>query len=91
MHRMCLIARIASKYSPNASAVANPRITRQWMLPCVDQPVNQRPSNSTPLAQDVYGKQILPVFPLKPVNKVSLGDFGTKRFVDVEQGKQRAV
>ena len=34
--------------------------------------------------QDVYGRQILPVFPLKPVNKVSLGDFGTKRFVDPE-------
>ncbi|KAL4435422.1 hypothetical protein ABPG77_006184 [Micractinium sp. CCAP 211/92] len=36
------------------------------------------------LMKDVYGKQILPVFPLKPVNKVSLGDFGTKRFVDPE-------
>ncbi len=34
------------------------------------------------LMKDVYGKQILPVFPLKPVNKVSLGDFGTKRFVE---------
>ena len=39
------------------------------------------------LMKDVYGKQILPVFPLKPVNKVSLGDFGTKRFVDPEAGK----
>ncbi len=37
------------------------------------------------LMKDVYGKQILPVFPLKPVNKVSLGDFGTKRFVDAEK------
>ena len=37
------------------------------------------------LMKDVYGKQILPVFPLKPVNKVSLGDFGTKRFVDAKQ------
>ncbi|KAL4444068.1 hypothetical protein ABPG75_011805 [Micractinium tetrahymenae] len=36
------------------------------------------------LMKDVYGKQILPVFPLKPVNRVSLGDFGTKRFVDPE-------
>ncbi len=44
----------------------------------------------SPCPQDVYGKQILPVFPLKPVNKVSLGDFGTKRFVDVEQGKRAA-
>ncbi|PRW20917.1 GPR1 FUN34 yaaH family [Chlorella sorokiniana] len=45
------------------------------------------------LMKDVYGRQILPVFPLKPVNKVSLGDFGTKRFVestDLEQGKRRA-
>ena len=41
------------------------------------------------LMKDVYGKQILPVFPLKPVNKVSLGDFGTKRFVDAE--KQQAA
>ena len=40
--------------------------------------------------QDVYGKQILPVFPLKPVNKVSLGDFGTKRFVDPEAAAQTA-
>ena len=39
------------------------------------------------LMKDVYGKQILPVFPLKPVNKVSLGDFGTKRFVDPEVGE----
>ena len=39
------------------------------------------------LMKDVYGKQILPVFPLKPVNKVSLGDFGTKRFVDPEAQK----
>ncbi len=38
------------------------------------------------LMKDVYGRQILPVFPLKPVNKVSLGDFGTKRFVDTEAG-----
>ena len=36
--------------------------------------------------KDVYGRQILPVWPLKPVNKVSLGDFGTKRFVDTEAG-----
>jgi succinate-acetate transporter protein len=42
------------------------------------------------LMKDVYGRQILPVFPLKPVNKVSLGDFGTKRFVDPEVGKARA-
>ena len=41
--------------------------------------------------KDVYGRQILPVFPLKPVNKVSLGDFGTKRFVDVEGGKSAAA
>ena len=34
------------------------------------------------LMKDVYGKQVLPVWPLKPLNKVSLGDFGTKRFVD---------
>ncbi|KAL4435423.1 hypothetical protein ABPG77_006185 [Micractinium sp. CCAP 211/92] len=39
------------------------------------------------LMKDVYGRQILPVFPLKPVNKVSLGDFGTKRFVDPEAPK----
>ena len=39
------------------------------------------------LMKDVYGRQILPVFPLKPVNKVSLGDFGTKRFVDTEAPK----
>ena len=41
------------------------------------------------LMKDVYGRPILPVFPLKPINKVSLGDFGTKRFVmDPEAGKE---
>jgi succinate-acetate transporter protein len=44
------------------------------------------------LMKDVYGMQILPVFPLKPVNKVSLGDFGTKRFMDTdtESGDSKA-
>jgi succinate-acetate transporter protein len=37
------------------------------------------------LMKDVYGKDILPVFPLKPVNNVSLGDFGTKRIIDLEE------
>ena len=40
------------------------------------------------LMKDVYGRQVLPVWPLKPVNKLSLGDFGTKRFVsDPEVGR----
>ncbi|PSC70112.1 GPR1 FUN34 yaaH protein [Micractinium conductrix] len=43
------------------------------------------------LMKDVYGRQILPVWPLKPVNKVSLGDFGTKRFVDTEAGAKAAT
>lgn len=43
------------------------------------------------LMKEVYAKQILPVFPLKPVNKVSLGDFGTKRWVaDTESGDSQA-
>ena len=61
-------------------------------LPCpwcssspLPAPPHRLPLLPLPLSlQDVYGKQILPVFPLKPVNKVSLGDFGTKRFVDPE-------
>ena len=44
------------------------------------------PAGTAALMKDVYGRQILPVWPLKPVNKVSLGDFGTKRFVDTEAG-----
>ena len=40
------------------------------------------------LMKDVYGRQVLPVWPLKPVNKLSLGDFGTKRSVsDPEVGR----
>eukprot|EP00887_Chlorella_sp_A99_P007266 scaffold2.g7266.t1 len=41
------------------------------------------------LMKEMYGRQILPVFPLKPINKVAagqLGGFGTKKIVtDVEK------
>ncbi|GAB4816806.1 hypothetical protein N2152v2_003852 [Parachlorella kessleri] len=43
------------------------------------------------LMKEVYGKQILPVFPFKPINRVSGGNFGTQRRIDtqdLEEAKQ---
>lgn len=36
------------------------------------------------LMKEVYGKQILPVFPFKPINKISGGNYGTQRRIDTE-------
>lgn len=43
------------------------------------------------LMREVYGKQILPVFPFKTINRISGGNFGTQRRIDtadLETGRE---
>ena len=35
------------------------------------------------LMQECYGRDILPLFPFKPINKLQLGNFGTKKHADL--------
>lgn len=37
------------------------------------------------LMEDVYGRPILPLFPFKPVNKLSAGTIGTKKHIEVTE------